>query len=667
MADSESEEVHQVLNAENRWMWGTVTNNFLTETLQDGIISLNISSNHLTRESAELLSNFIKSSNTLAFLDISETRLTQDAANTIFASISESTIIEFFADDNVFPYEQCQILAQALSKDPPLEILSLCSCEIPSEGGIALAAILPLNHHLKHLRLESNSLYDTAALKFKETLPQSSLISLNLADNEIWNDGTTAILSILHLTNIESLDLSYNMISLQSICSKEVNLTKIKELALSGCKVDESLISKFLNVLPSLKLEKLILDGLHYQTLPISWSKVKDTVWSNPSYFDDLMLALQQIPTLNDLRVGFFEMEQIFGLRSLVADLPPRKMIISMHSFGYTENCWIVHLPELVFESPTTTFRWNSLITQSNCKLIGEVIKNTKVIISDGDALDTPIKPKTKTSNKPAKKKNPSHSKKSRKENSDADDSEEEDDYECDDENIIYGSIDTIDLHDMKLNDTVFIGVLEGLNEYNLKLLDCSDNSLGDASLEAIRAFLRGTTIEELDLSGNVPTDLGCQDFIIKMMEEDIEFPAKLNLSFTSKDMDQFAEHGTSTQIGNLIKANIELESLYLGGPITATDAINIIAALPQNQFIKELELQSDHIKNYMNPDPDINDNLQQQFEEMVSLLHSALSDKKSKCKLKSFIFPLLTEVFIYTPEICEQWQEIEKKLQQNA
>lgn len=673
---NDSNDENQVIDVEDKWMWGTVAFNFIKEHLTDNIVSLNLASNMITFESAEILANCIRNPSNLRYLNISETRLTQKATDIIFASIGNSSLLELYADDNVFPEPQCIVLADSLKKDPPLEVLSLCACDIPCEGGVHIAEALPSNTHLLHLRLESNSLYDTAAIKFGETLPISSLISLNIADNEIWNEGMNSIITCLKSTQIESLDISYNILDVNTFCN-EMNKTKVKELAVSGCKINEQLFPSFLGKIPSLHLQKLILDGFNFQILPISWQRTKDTLWGTRSYFDDLLLALQQSPELCDLRVGFFEMEQIFGIKRLIEDGPPREMIISMHDFGHTDNCWIVHLPELKFESPTSTFRWNGTITNDNCRLIGEIIKNTVVI-------NPPQEQESSTSNSIKSKK--SHQKKSDKFDVDEKNSNEEDDDEeengnenennnenneaenqNDSEFGYCGLIDTINLHDMKLEDETFSGLLESLEGFNLTLLDCSDNNLGDASLDSIRSFLKNTTIEELDLSGNLSSDLGCETFLNKMMEDNIPFPLRLNLCFKSTDLNQCSEHSTPVQIAKLIKSNAEIESLYLGGPVTAVDALCIVDAIPQNSHITELEFQSDHIKNYMNPDPEINQDVQQQFLVLASLLHSALTDKKSLCKLKSFIFPMLTEVYIYDKEICDKWQEIEKKLAQNG
>lgn len=704
MSETDTNEIDQMIDVEDKWMWGTVTFNFIKEHVTNNIVSLNLASNHITLESAKILADHIKSPTNLKYLNISETRLTQRATDLIFASIGESSLLEFYADNNVFPELQCKILADSLIKNPPLQVLSLCACDIPCEGGVAIAEALPSNKNLLHLRLESNSLYETAAFKFGETLPESSLISLNIADNEIWSDGMNSILKCLKSTKIESLDISYNIFDVNTFCT-EMNKTNIKELAVSGCKINEQLFPSFLAKIPSLHLNKLIIDGFNFQILPISWQRMRDSLWGTRTYFDDLLLALQQSPDLCDLRVGFLEMEQIFGIKGLLEDQPPRTMIISMHDFGHTDNCWIVHLPELKFEAPISTFRWNGTITNDNCRLIGEIIKNTVVVTSSIDEQSTTEdKSSTKKENDKNKskgKKLKTHHRKNEKSddfdvdeenlnNEEEEDELKEDEYNAEEEDnnskeskesdnqnddltsqfennlIHFGLIDTINLHDMKLEDDTFGNLLESLQGFNLNLLDCSDNNLGDASLEAIRNFLRNTTIEELDFSGNASSDLGCETFVRKMMEDGITFPSRLNLCFKSTDLNQTSEHSTPVRVAELIKSNAKIESLYIGGPVTAVDALCIVDAIPYNSHIVELEFQSDHIKNYMSPDPEINQDVQQSFLYLVSILHSALTDKKSLCKLKSFIFPMLTEVYIYDKAICEKWQEIEKKLQEN-
>ncbi|OHS97862.1 hypothetical protein TRFO_35876 [Tritrichomonas foetus] len=653
--DDDQRDAEILVNAAKQSMWGTVTLNFLKEHVLNGIVSLDLTTNLITFESAEYLSTILKNpKSSLKYLSLIESRLTQKAADIIFESIGDSTLIEFYADDNVFPEEQCKVLAESLKKNPPLELLSLCGCDIPSGGGIAIAEALPSNSHLKHLRIESNSLYDFGAKKLGEVIPKSSLISLNIADNEIWAEGTTAILTNLKFSQVESLDLSYNIVDL-NVLNEEIEKTKIKDLALSGCKVHEQLFPAFLGKIPTMRLQTLILDGFNFQTLPISWPRVKDTLWSTCAYFDDLMLALQQSQTIVDLRVGFLDMDQIFGLKRLIEDGPERSITISMHDFGRTGNCWVVHLPEFKFEAPCSTFRWNSSITLDNCELVGSVIQNATVFPSS-DTSDTPAAPTntitsthTKQTGKSSKSKGKEHK---------------------NHQNVPIiptNKIDTVDLHDMKLEDDVFIKLLNSMNGYNLKLLDCSDNNLGDASLDAVRNFLKETHINELDFSGNASSDLGCETFIHNLLEDNITVPQKLSLCFKSTDLGELSGHSTPNMIAELLKENVNIESLYLGGPVTAADALAIIDAIPHNSHIRELEFQSDHIKNYMNPDPEINQDVQGQFIVLASLIHSALWDKKSMCKLKSFTFPMLTEVFIYHEDICSQWLDVEKKLAQNA
>ena len=639
MSDSESEAIEGelVVDSSSKQMWGTVTFDFLKENVGNNIISLNLSTNHINHESAEFLSTIIKTSPGLKYLDLTETRLTQKSTDLIFEAIGNSSILEFYADNNIFPENECKILSESLKKNPPLQVLSLCGCDIPSEGGVAIAEALGQNSNLKHLRLESNSIYDTGALKLAEFLPKSSLFELSIADNEIWADGTNAILRCLKETQIEVLDISYNIVDLNVFCA-EIDKSKVNKIALSGCKVSEYLLPSLLKKLTSVKLSTLILDGLDFQTLPISWAKVKDTIWNTRGYFDDLLLLLQQSPLLIDLRLGFLDLDQIFGIKRLLEDSPPHEITLSLIDFGHTNNCWVIHLPNLKVEAPCSTFKWNNPINPDVAHFIGEIIQNTTVINNE---VEPP--PQTKQTSKQKQKQRNS---KEHKEQG--------------------NKIDTIDLHDMKLSDDSFKNILASLNGYDLKLLDCSDNGIGDPSLEAVKSYLKDAYIEELDFSGNASSDLGCQNFVKSLYEDDINLPVKLNLCFKSSDLNELSEHSTPTQIAELFKSNANIESLYLGGPITAADALCIVDAISKNSHIRELEFQSDHIKNYMSPDPEINPDVQSQFDVLPSVILSALTDKKSVCKLKNFIFPLFTEVFIYNEEICEKWLNVEKKLTQN-
>ena len=87
---------------------------------------------------------------------------------------------------------------------------------------------------------------------------------------------------------------------------------------------------------------------------------------------------------------------------------------------------------------------------------------------------------------------------------------------------------------------------------------------------------------------------------------------------------------------------------------------------MASNSHIRTVEFDSDFTKNYSNPAPNLPEDVQEAFCNLVDTLWHVLKDKKSQCKLQSFTFPLLTEIFLYNDKILSQWPECETKMESN-
>ena len=603
------------IDASGKFMWGSPTYTYLRETLHNEIVSLDLSTNHINLESASYLADFMRTSQNLRYLSVIQTKLIQESSKLIFSAIGDSQLLEFYADDNIFQKEPCSALSESLRKNPPLELLSLNGCDIPDEGIISIAsAFIPDNEslqasntHLKHLRLESNSMFDSGAQKLGEVLPNTSLISLSVADNQIWNEGTTSIILNISKSHLESLDLSYNIVELD-VLAKELEKRRITSLGISGCKVNEHQLVNFLQRIPNFGLKTLIMDGFNLQMLPISWPRVEDTLWSNHTYFDALKSSLIS-PTITDLRIGYFDLDQIFIINK-VLEARQNELIISLQNFGKTDDIWLFKVPGPYFESPTNVFKWKGKIDSGNCQFIGQIVAQTKVTNDNND-----------------------------------------------DDQLIA----TMDFNGLELEDEIVGLIINSMKDFPIKHLNF--NKIGENSLECFSEYIKKIKLESLDIGDNkTTTDEGLSNFLLSIKDPSI-FPRRITLCFKSNDGSEFAKHRVSEVISEILKENIEIEFLSLKGPITVSDAIEIISSFSSNSHLHEIRLDSEHTKKYTSPDPDLNDDIQARFIDLVNILHESIFDDESICKLRKFYFPLFTEIYLYHNEIYDKWIEIDSKL----
>ena len=167
----------------------------LEELLNPGIRRLNLSSCHIDAECCEILCNFIQDPSTrLLSLDISGTRVTVAEATKIFESIKNSSILEFFADNLTLKEESIRKLAESLSENSNIKLLSICGSDMNHQCIELIANILPKAGNLQYLRLESNSMYNTGCIALASNLINSNLISLEIGDNMIWEDAMKVLI-----------------------------------------------------------------------------------------------------------------------------------------------------------------------------------------------------------------------------------------------------------------------------------------------------------------------------------------------------------------------------------------------------------------------------------------------------------------------------------------
>ena len=611
MSSSETENENEI-DVSGQHMWDKVTHEFLKGHLKDSVTHLNLATNHVSFESGQLLSSFLQRPECqIECLSLSNCRLTAKTANVIFSAIGNTKIVEFYADDNTFNYENCQALGNSLSANPPLEVLSLVGCDIPAEGVVAIANGLKTNKNLKVLRFECNSMFEIGAKALAAVLPFTGIEEMSVADNEIWKEGMTALIEACARTKtLRSLDFAYNMMDLASL-SRYLLAEQLEELCVSGCKVTEIEVGGFVDAIGKSHLKRLIMDGFNFNTLPVSWPKVRDEVWQNETFFQHFLRSVDSCKTLVDLRLGFMELEQIDELLNVFAKDEGREICVSFHDFGRTGNCWVIEMPKRVFLAPNAKFEWKSGLNEENCVVIGAIVKNA--VIGEEDVIED------------------------------------------------------VSMRQCAIPDGLLKKMLESLEGHQLTKLDLSNNELTDTCVECLLDYFSKTKVEEFVMDDNKLTDEGCATLISGIMALPKSVAPKiLRLTFNSDNVDELAEHETPAKVAELLKKNYNVTTLSLTGPISGNDAIKMVTDMACNSHIRVFDLDSDFLQNYSSPAPVIPDDIQTTFTQLTDVLWHTLRDKKSQCKLQVFKFPLLTDVFLYTDEILSQWPECEAKMEQN-
>ena len=624
------------IDINGRGLWSQMTFDFISKNVNPTITFLDLSTNHINQDSANFIAQVLVDPNSqLRSLALVQTRMTLESSSTIFSAIGESQLLELVADDNIFNSIPLHALSESLKKNPPLALLSLNGCDIPSEGFVEIAAGLPYARQLLHLRLESNSGFQTGAEALARVIPESTLISLSIADNEIWEEGTIAILNaVSKCPNFVSLDISYNICPLDKLGAFLIK-SPLQQLSISGCKVVENTVPHFLSkVLPHSHLSTLILDGLNYQYLPISWPRVRDILFTNPQYFSFLLDYIHNTP-INDLRIGFLSLSSIFQLLQIHSEID-RPLTICMHDFGRTDNCWMISSTPTSFslQAPDNTFQWNTDIAINEGVILAELIKlstfNEKPI--ENLNLSKPPPPPNPPAIAPT---NPPP------------------------------TSATIKYLPTPVDPQVWVDFFQNIGPFTFKTLDLSGRIFSSEALNAFYEALDNLSITVLDI-GEANCDDEISSQFLSFYSENLEkVPEKLTFGFTGY-MDETSEHSVFDQLKVLIENDSGIKELKINGPITARDSIKLFEVLGNNSTLEVLILNSTLIDKYRSPDPDLNSEIQELFNQSIAVLYDSFVPQNNS-KLKQFHFQLLSDVFLYNEANYGKWIEIQKKLEENA
>ena len=581
------------------------------------IARLDLTGNQITEECASYLAEKLREPGcSIISLCVTETRLTVAAASTLFKAVGESPLIEFYADDLVLKPESLALLANSINFSSPLEILSLVGCDISSEGFEALIRCLSEAKNLKHLRIDSNSIYETGVRLLGDCLENSSLTTIEIADNMIWIGGMTSFLEkVMVYPYLTGLDISYNAVDLSYLAKVLVANQNITHLAISGCKVNESSVLPFLESISKTRLHTLIFDGFNYQVLPTSWPQVQDTIFSKRLHFEAFTQAIINSETLVDIRIGYLELEQINSLeQNLTNDKISKNIKLSLNDFGRNKDCWVLNFPAFSVDAPSDVMEWGGKIDESNAEYMGLLMRHA--LFNDN-------------------------------------------------------LLSKMDLSAMLLTNGVLEKILLSLEGMSLQKLDIADNKLTDEAVTALTNHLQTASITEIMMTKNKFTDIAADVLFHFLANNSYRSPNILEFQFNINESNELREHQCIEDLAQFLQSNPSLKTFKLIGNVSPLDVIKIVRSLSSNSTLTELVIDSSYMEAYKNPDPFSNPEKQEVFDRLTEIyvnlakeLHSVLTT--TSCVLQNFTFELLTEVYIYRGDIIPIWNECEKKLKEN-
>ena len=609
---AETEEPGEFVDGSNLNMFSQSTEKYLLKHLASSVVYLDISSNHMNEACSQLLADHLRSESCrLRSLSIVYCHLTHKCINTIFSAIGSSPLYEFYADNNLIDSENCLCLGNSFKCDPPLELLSVVGCQIDTTGFIQLFSGITSSTHIKHLRFDSNSMMETGANALADIIPILKLETLGISDNEIWQKGTTSVIQACMVKDtIYSLDIGYNQVNLDQLARYVQTSKTLRCLGISGSKVYEEQLNNFLNVVGNSQIQTFLIEGINFHFYPISWNRATENVFSNPSHMDALLFCINSNYSLDDLRLGFLELEQLMTIyRNWRQD---RKLTLSLHNFGKTHNTWLIHFPNFDVESPCNQFFWNSKLYHSGIPMLNLILNKARF----------------------NKKR-----------------------------------LTEISLKKTKINDECFSKIFPELVPYHYTSLNLENTDFRNTSIDSLIDFLKkdDAYIDELYLEHTKASAMAYQTLFQFFNDNLNKCPKILHFKMEGgKSREENSMLDYSKELGKLIGKNPPLVELKIIGSITGLDAINMINRLHLNHTLKSLDIQSDFFDRYKSPYPKLDDSVLLIFNDFIEILSKALLDMETQCVLEKFSFPLLTELFLGFVRNISMWPPILKQIETN-
>lgn len=597
-----------ILDFSNQSYWSQVLKDKLDARLNHNITRLNLSSCHIDKECWKILHEFLQSPDCkLLSLDVSDTRMSVSEASMLFSSIANTSIIEFYADNLILKEESIQKLSTTLASNSQIQVLSLCGCDLNQRAITTLAEVLPQATELKYLRLESNSMYDIGALEIAKVLPNTNLISLEIADNMIWEDGISSILeSVSRSPQMQFLDISYNVLPIPNLIKCLKTNENLTGLAISGCKVEEQSIPSLLTEIINTKISTFIMDGLDYKYIPVAWPKIRDSVFEKDEYFNLLHQFLLQSKSIEDIRLGYLNTAQIKKLMTSLSNLD-HNITLTLQDFYKTGDFYVLHFPDFHIDGPSDELSITCDLNTTESDALGEIIAS----------IQSPKGPITKF------------------------------DISMEKESDSKG----IEISLASLAKTKIEAITMSLNE----------NSYTSFTLNGLmKAIEGGALFSEITMHESRFTEEQFAQFF-DFLNTNKNKVKNITIGLSSSEKSESYQHKCMESAKQFFQSGVV--EFYLEGDITPADVLLVCGALQKNKAIQIIDISTNLLQTYKSPDPKLNQDTISIFKDLAKLLTTITS---TKCALHTFNYPLFTEIYMDDKETLDLWLQAKKKIDAN-
>jgi uncharacterized protein YjbI with pentapeptide repeats len=408
-----------------------------------------------------------------------------------------------------------------------LERLSICDCNLAADAfgiiGVRLASFMSL----RQLSLDDNFLLNRGAMCIADNLPAAPLIRLSIARNRIWLAGTSALLQAGR--SLRGLDLSGNAVDLRVVAEIICESSRLSELSVSDCRVNQQDIPFFLEKVAASKLRVLGMEGFDFRSVGAPWNKLRDVTWDDPQCFEALLSCLVHSQSLRDVRLGFLGSVELFELTKTLVN-QPGQMTISLSDFGRSDTNWVLRFPVLSVESPLPTMKWTSGLREPGATAVRHLLLNASC---DGARLSG------------------------------------------------------LDLSGANISDEDLIIFLKAFARLpvRLQLLDLSGNPL--RSVCALQRFFQASSARHIVITGTRLTSNDFEDLFETLMKRGIALE-RLCFSFLTDAVDETSERPFSEPLSTLLRTSGLME-LEMSGFVTAPDLWVITGQLVSNRTLRSI------------------------------------------------------------------------------
>jgi Ran GTPase-activating protein (RanGAP) involved in mRNA processing and transport len=184
---------NHILDLSNQFLWNKVLCQTLKEKFTKELQFLDLSTNHVSTESANFLFSILPTSN-ISYLNLTDCRLSNKISIDFFNIINQCKIVELILDNNYLSPSCCTALGECLKNNQTIQSLSLKHCDINSVSCIELSKGLSNNQTILKLLLDDNSIFDPGVEALASIIDRSSLLALSVSDNQIWQESMNSLL-----------------------------------------------------------------------------------------------------------------------------------------------------------------------------------------------------------------------------------------------------------------------------------------------------------------------------------------------------------------------------------------------------------------------------------------------------------------------------------------